>query len=150
MPTAYPAQTLAFAAEPTLPQVETCFIGEHGDESGVLTLTPDEWDAYAELRYEARANEPIHQTLGHPDGPQPFTLERGYRAMRAGFFPELPPLDTLATAARGAELVANRLLLQVDTLPSGARFGREGRLLFGIREIDLARGAFDKVWLAAP
>ncbi len=88
LPAAYPAQTLTFAAEPTLPQIETCFIGEHGIASGVLALTPNEWDAYAELRYEARANDTIHQMLGHPDGPQPFTLERGYRAVRAAVFTE--------------------------------------------------------------
>ncbi|HEY8600727.1 MAG TPA: DUF1963 domain-containing protein [Thermomicrobiales bacterium] len=150
LPTRYPAQTLAFAAEPTLPQVETCFIGEHGSAAGVVALTPDEWDAYAELRHEARANDTIHQLLGHPDGPQPFTLERGYCAVRAAFFPELPPRDTQTPAAQEVELVANRLLLQVDVLPSGARFGREGRLFFGIRGADLARRAFDKVWVAAP
>ena len=150
LPTDYPAQALTFAAEPTLPQVETCFIGEHGSASGVLALTPDEWDAYAELRYEARANGPIHQLLGHSDDPQPFALERGYRAVRAAFFPALPPLEALTPAEQGAELVANRLLLQVDVLPSGTRFGREGRLFFGIRAADLAAGLFDKVWVAAP
>ena len=150
LPTDYPAQTLTFAAEPTLPQVETCFIGEHGSAAGVLALTPDEWDVYAELRYEARANAPIHQMLGYSDDPQPFALERGYRAVRANFFPGLPPLDALTPAEQQAELVANRLLLQVDVLPSGTRFGREGRLFFGIRTADLAQGVFDKVWVAAP
>jgi len=47
-------------------------------------------------------------------------------------------------------LVANRLLLQVDALPAGARFGREGRLFFGIRAADLARGVFERVWVVAP
>lgn len=146
-PPAYPARALSFAVVPTLPAVETAFIGEPGDAAGAVTLTADEWDVYAELHQEARGDGPRYRALGYGDNPQPYSLERGYRAVRARFFPALPPLDGPG-ATRREEREA-LLLLQIADLGMPA-FGRDGLLLFGIRAADLAARDFGKVWAVAP
>lgn len=146
----YAPAALTFAVEPTLPAIETCFIGAAGSVEGRVVLTEDEWATYAELRGEARADRRIHQLLGHPDTTQPFAMERAYATVRPRFFPALPERATATTAAWQQELEGARLLLQVDELRGGPRFGREGRAFFFFREVDLREGDFARVWLAAP
>ena len=147
-PARYDVGPLAFAREPTLPAVETCFIGEAGG-GGRVVLTGDEWEVYAELRAEGRADRAIHQLLGHADATQPFAMERAYAALRPGFFPDLPARAAVSTADWQRELEGIRLLLQVDELGGGPYFGRDGRACFFIRDADLARGDFTRVWVVA-
>ena len=147
-PARYAATALAFARESTLPAVETCFIGEAGGVGRVI-LTEDEWEAYAELCGEERADRAIHQLLGHADVTQPFAMERAYAMLRARFFPELPERAAIEDADWQRELEGVRLLLQVDELRGGPRFGRDGRAYFFIRDADLARGDFTRVWVVA-
>jgi hypothetical protein len=149
-PPRYAPVAIAFAAEPTLPAVETCFIDEAGGAEGRVVLTEEEWAAYAELRASARANRAIHQMLGHPDVTQPFAMERAYAALRPRLFPDLPARADLPAGAWQRELAGARLLLQVDELPDGPPFGRDGRAFFFIREADLLRGDFARAWLVAP
>ena len=147
-PARYAAVALAFARESTLSAVETCFIGEAGGVGRVI-LTEDEWEAYAESRAEERADRAIHQMLGHADVTQPFAMERAYAMLRARFFPELPERAAIEDADWQRELEGVRLLLQVDELRGGPRFGRDGRAYFFIRDADLTRGDFTRVWVVA-
>lgn len=132
----YPACSLRFETECTLPGVETCWIGEPGD-----VLTDEEWEIYAELCHEATVF-PRHLFLGHSDDSQPYAIEGGYQMVRSEFWPELVPI-----AASKAEQQTNRLLLQIDADDAtGMWFGRGGPVYFGIRDQDLRNRDFSKVW----
>lgn len=144
----YGTCALSFANEPTLPHVETSFIGSADDASGVVVLSEDEWSVYADLHYEWRANHTIHQLLGHADQTQPGAMEGCYLRLRGSLFPESSPWEQLSDAAQQQELTEGRLLLQVDEAPNGMRFGRDGRLFFFVRERDLAARDFGRVWVA--
>jgi uncharacterized protein YwqG len=111
-----------------------------------MTLTADEWSAYAELRADWRGNQPIHQLLGHADAVQPYAMEGRYEELRATLFDSLPPWDQLTPAAQRDELVQGRLLLQVDAQNNDMWWGRSGRLFFFIRAQDLAARDFGRVW----
>jgi hypothetical protein len=143
-----PGVPVAIFSEPTLPHVETCFIGDPEDEQGELTLTAEEWEVYAdELRSEIRVY-PAHQMLGYADDSQPMAMEGSYARVRPVLFPELLPLESLMQAEQQQEHIANRLLLQVDADENGMWFGRGGPLYFFIREADLAAKDFSRVWAA--
>jgi len=144
----YRACAVTFTAETTLPNIETCYIGEKGDRTAKITLTPDEWEAYAELHYDMRANRSIHQMLGYADTTQPYVMEGNYSDVRATFWPDLPPFEQLTAGEQQAEWEQGRLLLQVDEQDNGMRFGRDGRLFFFIREQDLRSLNFSGVWAA--
>lgn len=137
VPARYPLRALSFATIATLPPVETAFIGEPGDPDGAVSLTPEEWETYAELWQEARGAGSRHQLLGYQDNPQPYALEGAFRASRG------------VAADRAAERAKLRLLLQIDDLGLPP-FGRAGLLLFGIQSADLAARDFSKVWTVAP
>lgn len=140
-----PSVPAAIFSEPTLPHVETCFIGDSEDEHGELTLTAEEWDVYAdELRREMRVF-PAHHMLGHSDDNQPGAMEGGFAQVRSILFPELLPLKSLTEAEQQSEHTANRLLLQVDA-DNGMWFGRGGPLYFFIRDADLVVQDFSRVW----
>jgi uncharacterized protein YwqG len=134
----YKSCKLRFASEPTLPHVETLWIGDESNSDGIVVLREPEWGIYCDLMYEMRSNKNIHQMLGHSDDVQPYALEGGYHDVQSTFFP-----DTRDTAY---ELKHSRLLLQVDEELNGMRFGRGGRLFFFIREKDLLAKDFSKVW----
>jgi uncharacterized protein YwqG len=86
----------------------------------MVVLTEDEWNTYAELHYQERANLMIHQMLGHYDNIQPY------------------PAGTDTDA---------RLLLQVDSQDNnGMHWGRDGKLYLFIHESDLAARRWDTVW----
>jgi len=73
--------------------------------------------------------------------------EVSYRTWRSVLFPELPQWDHLETPRQDAELLAVRLLLQMEQYDrSGEWFGSNGHLFFFIREDDLRKRRFDKVW----
>jgi uncharacterized protein YwqG len=136
---------VAIFSEPTLPHVETCFIGDEDDMRGELMLTAEEWDVYAdELKSKIRVY-PAHQMLGYSDDSQPMAMEGSFAQERLTLFPELPPLESLTPAERQRENTANRLLLQVDA-DNGMWFGRGGPLYFFIRGADLAAQDFSRVW----
>lgn len=139
---------LKFANEVTLPNIETCQIGGPGNADAKVELTGEEWDAYAGLRYELRANQKIHQMLGHADDLQPFALENGYENARDKFFPGSRPFKELPQKEQYEELFQGRLLLQIQEEPCNKmRFGRDGALYFFIREQDLKARDFSKVWV---
>jgi uncharacterized protein YwqG len=142
----YQTCALTFSAEPTLPQVETCYIGETEDSPAKIVLTPDEWEVYAELRYDLRANQSIHQMLGYADDTQPYAMENPYREARPTFWPDLPAWEQLTPAEQQREWEQGRLLLQLSEQDNGMRFGRDGRLFFFIREQDLRSRNFAHVW----
>ncbi len=142
----YKPCTLSFNGEETLPNVETCFIGRQGSEAGKLLLTEEEWGVYVELCSEIRANERIHQMLGHSNDVQPYAMEGSYLYIRDEIFPDLPDYETLLVEEQQRELEQGRLLLQIDEELNGMRFGRSGRLYFFLREQDLAARNFSQVW----
>ena len=144
-----PSIPAAIFSEPTLPHVETCFIGDPNDGRGELMLTAEEWNVYAgELRHELRTS-PAHQMLGHSDDNQPYAMEGGFQRVRPVLFPELPSLESLTETQRQQEHIANRLLLQIDAHENGMWFGRGGPLYFFIREEDLAARDFSRIWATA-
>ena len=136
---------IAFGSEPTLPPVETAWIGDPDDATGLVVLNQEEWNAYAELRHEWR-KRPTFSMLGYSDDTQPAALEGGYDNVRATFFSDLPDRNALSETERYAEYRQGRLLLQLDEVDSKISFGRGGRLFFFIREQDLAAREFGKVW----
>ncbi len=95
------------------------------------------------ILYKQRAKQRICQMLGHSDDCQPYALERGYDHVQNQLFAGEP---TISGAALQEQLEQSRLLLQVDAVGNGMRFGRDGRLFFFIREADLKRKDFTKVW----
>jgi hypothetical protein len=143
-----PSVPAAVFTEPTLPHVETCFIGDPNDKSGMVTLTAEEWQAYAELHRETRVS-PTHQMLGHSDDSQPFAMEGSFRRIRSELFPELRPWESLSEAEQQQEYTSGRLLLQIDAHENRMWFGRGGALYFFIRESDLAARDFSRVWATA-
>jgi uncharacterized protein YwqG/predicted DNA-binding WGR domain protein len=151
----YGACAIAFHNEVTLPHVESYYIGVPGNKTVKVALMTgeeedeeEEWDAYAELLYELRANENIHQMLGHADGVQPYTLENGYQDVRDVFFPGNSPFKSLSEEEQSEEIFQGRLLLQISGEKSNKmEFGQGGRLFFFIREQDLKARDFSKVWV---
>ncbi|MES2464342.1 MAG: YwqG family protein [Armatimonadota bacterium] len=144
-----PNVPVALLAEPTLPHVETGFIGEPDSERGALMLTAEEWGFYADVLHSEIRVSPIHQMLGHSDDSQPYAMEGSFQRIRPVLFPELPPFESLTEAEQQQESIANRLLLQIDAHDNGMWFGRGGRLYFFIRESDLAARDFSRVWAQA-
>jgi uncharacterized protein YwqG len=142
--TTYRACTLSFQNEATLPHIETCWIGSSESPHAKLVLTQEQWDAYADFLYELRANQSIHQMLGHSDDVQPYALEGGYNLVRNEFFADSS--KKLSENELQKEWEQSRLLLQIDDEVNGMRFGRDGRLYFFIRESDLRHNDFTKVW----
>jgi uncharacterized protein YwqG/predicted DNA-binding WGR domain protein len=151
----YGACAVAFHNEVTLPHVESYYIGVPGNKTVKVELMTgeeedeeEEWDAYAELLYELRANENIHQMLGYADGVQPYTLENSYQDVRDVFFPGNRPFKSLSEEEQSEEIFQGRLLLQVSGETSNKmEFGQGGRLFFFIREQDLKARDFSKVWV---
>jgi uncharacterized protein YwqG len=144
----YKARVAKFQNEVTLPSVETCYIGGPGDTGAKVELTEEEWKAYANLRYEWRANKNIHQMLGHADDVQPYALENSYESVRDVFFADGRAFKSLTPKEQSEEFFQGRLLLQVDEEKSiKMQFGRGGRLYFFIREQDLKARDFSKVWV---
>jgi uncharacterized protein YwqG/predicted DNA-binding WGR domain protein len=144
----YNACALKFQNEITVPCIETSYIGGPGNTDAKVELTEEEWNAYADVLNELRANERIHQMLGYADDVQPFALENGYENVRDRFFPGTSPFSTLSDSEKYAEYFQGRLLLQIDDEPSiKMEFGSSGRLFFFIREQDLKARDFTKVWV---
>ncbi|HEY9756059.1 MAG TPA: YwqG family protein [Oculatellaceae cyanobacterium] len=139
----YHTCSLTFANEQTLPHVETCWIGRRGDSPAKLMLSHAQWDEYADFLYRARANQTIHQMLGHSDDVQPNALEYGYNLVQDQIFPDS---KNFSSDRLQKQFQQSRLLLQIDVEANGMRFGRDGRLFFFIREDDLRRSDFSKVW----
>ncbi|MBI5928874.1 MAG: DUF1963 domain-containing protein [Chloroflexi bacterium] len=154
----FPIVKHSFSLEDTLPSNEGRHVGE-------IELNDEEWDAYIELKGSMRGGNhltPIHQFLGHPEGPET----------------DMPLLCQLASNGvwpyngdpREAELRdgANdwRLLLQIDTdikiaLPKVWRednyinldtrgswvWHDAGMLYFWIQKDALQQKNFDNVWM---
>lgn len=144
----YGTQQLEFSQEWTIPPNPTCFVSD--DEYQIpsrLRLQSHEARVYGNLHYYHRMSIPIHQMLGYGDDIQEFGMERSYLDVRATLFPELPPFDQLPMDAQLDELTQLRLLLQIGAQNNGMYFGRSGRLFFYMREIELRRRDFSKVWI---
>jgi hypothetical protein len=144
----YQPRRVRFETEVTLPCVETCYLGAPGDTAAKLELSQDEWDAYADLHNEWRANKDIHQMFGHADDVQPYGLENSYASVRDVFFPDGRPFQSLPPKEQNEEFLQGRLLLQISEEKNcKMQFGRGGRLYFFIREKDLKARDFSKVWV---
>jgi uncharacterized protein YwqG/predicted DNA-binding WGR domain protein len=144
----YKTRAAKFQTEATLPNIETSYIGLTGNADAKVELTQEEWDAYAELRYELRSNQTIHQMMGHADDVQPYALENSYESVRDTFFSDGRAFKDLTRKEQSGELFRGRLLLQIDTDKNmNMTFGRGGRLFFFIRDKDLIAKDFSKVWV---
>lgn len=144
----YGAQQLTFAHEWTTPALPSCFITDAAyDIPASVRLRSREATVYNNWHYQHRTEPPVHQMLGHADDIQEFGMERSYRAIRGRLFPELPPVAEMSVAEQHQEYIQCRLLLQVSELDNGMYFGRNGRLFIYIRETDLRRRDFSKVWI---
>lgn len=138
---AYKSCTLICEQENTLPDLDSSWLGEPLDY-GVLKLTRDEWEFYAEFTHE-NCDHPRHLIFGHTDDSQPYALEGGYAIVRPHFWPQLPPkIDP-------REYADNILLLQLDTDDHEMHFGRSGCAFFGIRIADLKEHRFEHAWAYA-
>ena len=143
------ANTVAFRLEKVLPCLETTYIGDAGDRRGDLVLDPSQWRAYADLRYDLRANIELHQMLGYADQYASTTDQASYCKWRSELFPDLPDWTTLNDRERSSELHRIRVLLQLEVFDGRAdRYGRNGSLFFFIRDSDLVDQRFDRVWAA--
>ena len=142
-------RTLSFRPSTSLPQVETCFIGDEINQSATLVLTDKEWEIYAGLRYRQYGTKTVHKLLGYSDDAQPFAMEWSYTQVRDILFPDLPPFDGLAKDEQQRELENCRLLFQLDGAGLNIWFGRDGKLFFFIRDQDLIARRFTKCWANA-
>jgi uncharacterized protein YwqG len=139
--------TLSFWSSVSLPQVETCFIGDENTQNATLVLTREEWDIYCDLRYEQYGAKTVHKLLGYSDDAQQYAMEGSYCDVREMIFPNLPPFDTLAEADQQSELEDGRLLFQLDAVPEiDMWFGRDGMLYFFIGQDDLLARRFTNCW----
>jgi hypothetical protein len=140
----YAALAVSYAVMRLLPNVETSFVGEPNDGRGIVTLNDDEWEVYAELRPELIRN--VDHLLGYSQDSQPYAMEASYARYRSALFPELPDWKTLSEEEQQREYYDYSLLLQVEPHNNGMHFGRGGALFFFIRNADLARRDFSRVW----
>lgn len=98
-------------------------------------------DLLETLDDEAERGPPRHRLLGHPDVVQG-DMQRECEAVTAG-------LEAWADTTESARAGASdwRLLLQVDSdVVSGMEWGDVGRLYYWIRDVDLAKRRFERVW----
>jgi len=138
---------LTFRSSTSLPQVETCFIGNEANKEASVVLMNEEWRIYAGLRYEQYSATTVHKLLGYSDDAQPYAMENSYSNIRDLLFPHPSPFEALTEVDQQEELVEGRLLLQLDSLPEiDMHFGRDGMLFFFIREQDLRARDFSRVW----
>ncbi len=141
--------TIEFRSEMVLPCLLTTHIGDADDVRGRVVLNQSEWNAYADLRYDLRANMNLHQMLGYADQYATTSDEASYLNWRSMVFPGLSTWDTLTDREQSEELRSIRVLLQLEVFDNDADwYGRNGHLFFFIRDADLKHKGFDKVWTA--
>lgn len=140
----YKESSVSFEEMLMLPNVETSYIGEPDDTRGLVRLTSDEWEYYSEVLADLIPN--ADHLLGYSQDAQPYALEGSYKNFRSELFPELPDWNGLSDAERQTEYHACSLLLQIEPHENGMHFGRAGTVYFFIRNADLIRGDFSRVW----
>jgi uncharacterized protein YwqG len=146
----FKARALRFRKDVCVPQYETCWLGENDRRKGPekLILTSAEMRRYIDLRNDLRGPGAWHRLLGYSDDAQPMLMERGYGDSRSVLFPEQPDWNSMSEAEQYAEMRSGRLLLQIGS-EGDINPGRWGRGGFFIREDDLRRRRFDRVWWSA-
>jgi len=137
----YQPVALVPSAEISLPPWESLWFESSG-------IGPASVDAYLDLRASISGDELIHKMLGYPDPVQnEMQLEcqlvsNGIYCGDADGYKD-PRAETLRNGATDWQL-----LLQIDSEEdrAGMLWGDVGRLYFWIREQDLRRRDFDRVW----
>jgi uncharacterized protein YwqG len=112
-----------------------------------LRLSDKENDSYIDRPQAGRKGEPIHRLFGYPEQVQvhdmPLECECASHGLRIG--------DLSGNQRAALEKGASdwRLLFQIDSDEGklGTAWGDAGRVYFWIREQDLQRRDFSKVWL---
>lgn len=145
-PASLPAQgrarvcSVGMSDEPTLPQRPN------------LEIAGLQWSADDQRRYDgvyqqltSAVKHPIHRLLGRPDTIQDDMRLQCQLAANGVADPSAAPERVAQLTAGANEWI---LLLQIDSDPSiGMQWGDAGMLYFWIRRDDLARNAFDGVWV---
>ncbi len=142
-PQAYTACTLQFTWESMLPPGEDCRVEpeEEGQEahSKVLVMTRDEYSHWLISNYEFRKEYGgVHHMLGYPD-----IGSHGPRVPD-----ELFPMEGTSIDERVARFQDHRLLLQLDdSIGDLMKFRRGRTVYFCMRNQDLLRADFSRVWV---
>jgi hypothetical protein len=129
------AYRVTLSNELTLPQLESSYVGRtRPKDPAPVKLDGDESERYEALLHGLKRWHMVCQMLGHPDQVQPFALESSLRDVQRKLFPGLKKLSYSDPYHR-----QSRLILQLS-------FRQDYPYYFGIREDDLRRGDFSRVW----